>query len=48
MKRMVLIVATPFSMAVIPDMPGVSRGMIGNPEEKKIFLDSRFRGNDRR
>ena len=26
--------ATPFGVAVIPDMPSVSRDMIGNPEGK--------------
>jgi len=46
----------PFREDVIPDMPGVLRGMIGNPEKDKLILDSRWSlpraltrgGNDRK
>jgi hypothetical protein len=34
-------------LIVIPDLPRVARGKIGNPELKK-HLDSHFHGNDRK
>ncbi|MDO9541496.1 MAG: 16S rRNA (cytosine(967)-C(5))-methyltransferase RsmB [Kiritimatiellia bacterium] len=33
-------------LAVIPDLPHLAYGKIGNPESKKQHLDSRLRGND--